>query len=98
MVIDDIVEHTFSHFHLRIYPAVYQGKDKLQLPATVAELTGNEELRWVDVAQVLAQTSTIQRSEPQISEPPGPADSGDSNLGLAAPVKKLLERIASASP
>lgn len=98
MMIDDIVEHTFSHFHLRIYPAVYQGKDKLQLPATVSELTGDEELRWVDVAQVLAQTSTIQRSEPQISEPPGPADRTDSNLGLAAPVKKLLERIASVSP
>lgn len=70
ITINDTVAHTFSHYHLRIFPAVYHGKDKQQLPLDIRELTGKAELRWVDLPQAL------------------------SHLGLPAPVKKLLESIA----
>lgn len=117
--VGDPVAHTFSHFHLQIFPAVYQGGDKQQLPVDVSKLTDQEELRWVDVASVLTQNDPKQIAEPsaevkepsanvevpsaelekpsaKVGEPSAAAEqSQTANMGLAAPVKKLLERIVS---
>lgn len=94
--ITETVSHTFSHFHLRIFPARFQGSEASPLPAEVSTLTP---LRWVDITQILAPTTaeppqvTLTIKEPSA----GKEQSAKTKLGLAAPVKKILEHIASTS-
>lgn len=126
--LDESLTHTFSHFHLRIFPARYQTEyqdsnklDQQAVPPAVTELTGDAPLCWVDLSQILpsevrqvqepaaqkvpsAKKEFLAPKKPSAKEEPVTARASSSvsasptqqpgKLGLAAPVKKLLERIA----
>lgn len=101
------LRHTFSHFHLDIQPVIVTRCPDSAAPASASMIAESEPgVLWHPLAllhsnrQTAATSSSAQeeleaQGELDISRPlPAEAESAAPRVGLAAPVKKLLSRLA----